>query len=100
MWGADRIRPYARLGIGVVDGAGAVKVTFVAGCTRVPAEVTQALYMATMMVYQRRTGAPVTSESWNGYSGSYAGPFTESAAVNSPDVRQLLAPYMVPTGVA
>jgi hypothetical protein len=53
-----------------------------------------------MMVYQRRTGAPVTSESWNGYSGSYAGPFTESAAVNSPDVRQLLAPYMVPTGVA
>jgi hypothetical protein len=100
LWGSDRVRPYTRLANGVVDGPGAIKVTFVAGCTSVPAEVAEALYLATMMVYQRRTGAPVTSESWNGGSVSYDGQFTATAAVNSPDVKQLLAPYMMRVGVA
>jgi hypothetical protein len=100
LWGAGTIRPYTRLAFGPTDAQASVKVTFVAGCTSVPAEVAEALYLATMMTYQRRTGAPVTSESWNGGSVSYAGPFTETAAVNSPDAKQLLAPYMMRVGVA
>lgn len=93
VWGVEYRRPLGRLGYEPQPGAGAIKVTFEAGCAAVPAEVTQAVYLATGLVYARRGGAPVTSESWNNASRSFAGPFTADAAVNSPDVMALLAPY-------
>lgn len=93
-WGVSQVRPYGRLGFGPVPEPGSVKVTFAAGCTTVPAEVAEAVYLATSLVYLRRKGPPVTSSSWNGYSESVAAPFTTTAAVTSPDVLQLLAPYL------
>lgn len=93
-WGVQQVRPFARLGFGAEVEPKPLKVVYEAGHTSVPAEVTQALYLATMLVYQRRTGAPLTNEGWNGYSAGYAAPFLTTAAVNSPDVMQLLAPYV------
>jgi hypothetical protein len=94
VWGVRYNRPLARLGFGPEVEPKPLKVIYAAGHTTVPADVSLAVYMATMLMYQRRTGAPVTSESWNGYSVGYAGPFTATAAVTSPDVYQLLAPYV------
>jgi hypothetical protein len=94
VWGVGYLRPLGRLGFGPQPEAGSIKLTAAVGCASVPAEVSQALYLATALVYARRSGAPVTSSSWNGYSESLAGPFTTTAAVNSPDVMQLLAPYV------
>lgn len=94
VWGVSYLRPLGRLAFSPQPEAGSVKVTFAAGCAAVPAEVEQAVYFATRLMYERRTGAPITSESWNGYSQGVAGPFTATAAVTSPDVYQLLSGYI------
>lgn len=94
-WGAGRVRPYERLGTASIPGPGMVKVTYDAGHTSVPAETTEALYLMVSLMYGRRaTGAAVTSESWNGASRSFSGPMTSTAALNHPDVQQLLAPFI------
>lgn len=94
MWGVSYERPLGRLGFGPIPEAGSLRVTAVCGHLTIPEDVTLALYLATRLLYERRAGAPVTSSSWNGYSESLAGPFTATAAVTSPDVLQLLSPYM------
>lgn len=98
-WGVQYVRPLARLGSGPEVESRCLKVVYAAGHTSVPADVTQALYLATRLVYERRTGTPLTSEGWNGYSAGYAGPFTATAAVTSPDVYQMLSPYLSPVRV-
>lgn len=76
---------------------GAVKVSFVAGYAAIPDDLTQAAVMAATLMYQRRkTGVPLTNESWNSYSYGTAAPFTATAALHSPDVWALLKSY-VPT---
>lgn len=94
VWGVGYLRPLGRLAFSPQPEAGSVKVTMSCGTASVPVEVTQATYLAAMLVYQRRAGAPETSSSWNGYSESLASPFLTTAAINSPDVMQLLSGYI------
>jgi hypothetical protein len=94
VWGVSYERPLGRLGFNPTPEAGSIKATLAVGCTVVPAEVTQALYLATSLVYQRRQKPPVSNEGWNGYSVGYAAPFTATAAIHSPDVYGLLLPYV------
>lgn len=94
-WGVTQHRPHGRLASEPTPGQGMVKVTYAAGHTSVPADVVEALYIMVSLMYGRReTGAPAASESWNARSVSYSGPLTSTAALNHPDVQQLLAPYV------
>lgn len=95
-WGGRFLRPLGRLHAGQLEPVrGAIKITFTYGLTSVPSDVVQAAALATSLIYERRQkGGPVTSESWNGYSASIGGQFTATAAIQSPDVLQLLLPYM------
>lgn len=95
IWGYTTVRPFGELATRPEVESGSVKVTYVAGHTTVPADVVEAVHLATSLTYQRRKGgAPVTSSSWNGYSESLAGPFVSTSVLGSPDIQQLLAPYM------
>jgi hypothetical protein len=79
---------------------GAIKVTATCGEASVPDAITSAAVLAVSLLYNRRKdGAPFASESWNGRSQSLAGPFTATAAVNSPDVVALLLPWLPTAGV-
>lgn len=76
-------------------GHGALKVTWLAGPLSIPDDIFEAAKLATALLYTRRkTGLPVTNESWNGYSYGTAGPFTATAALRSPDVLALLQYYL------
>lgn len=78
----------------LADCPGAVKCTWVAGYATVPDDLKGAVASAVMLLYDRRqTGRPLTSESWNGRSVSYDGAFTATAAVQSPDVWQVVRHY-------
>ena len=94
VWGVRYNRPLTRLAFGPEVEPKPLKVVYAAGHTTVPTDVSQAIYFATRLMYERRTGAPLTSEGWNGYSAGYAGPFTATAAVTSPDVYQLLSSFI------
>ncbi len=72
----------------------AIKIVYAAGHTPVPPDLQMGLALAVSLLYARRkTGAPIVSESWNGRSVSYAGPFTTTAVIHSPDVWAFLKPY-------
>jgi len=93
-WGFERLFGIGRLAAQIDPCRGAIKVTFSAGPTSVPTDLALAAFLATTLIYQRREkGGPLSSESWNGRSESVAGPFTAGAALDSPDVAQLLRPY-------
>jgi hypothetical protein len=73
---------------------GAIKLTATCGETSVPDAVHQAAVLMVSLVYGRRkTGMPVTNESWNGYSYGASGPFTAVSALDSPDVQAYLRAY-------
>lgn len=94
VWAWERFRPAERLGYRLGPERGSLLVNFTAGPTSVPLDVQQAAVVAATLLYQRRkTGVPLASESWGGYSYSAAGQFTAEAAVRSPEVAALLAPY-------
>lgn len=96
-WGAGLDRPYSRLGFGVHDVEGAIKVTYTYGYTVPPPRAVSAIYkMVAMIAARRKTGLPVTSASLNGASYSTAGPFTASAALYSPDVLADLRGFYPP----
>lgn len=93
-WGYELRRPVGRLDYDADPNRGAILITYVAGPTSVPEDIKAAVMLAASLEYARRkTGLPVTSESWNGYSYSTPGPFGV-AAISSPDVMALLAPYV------
>ncbi len=72
---------------------GAVMVNATCGETSVPDAITAACVLMVSLIFARRkTGLPLTSESWNGYSAGYASPFLV-AVLYSPDVQAILAPF-------
>jgi len=94
-WAGERRWPVNALGSTLVVARGAIKAVFQAGTLTVPDNVKMAVFLASMLIYNRRqTGYPLTSESWNGYSYGASGPFTAEAAIYSPDVYGLLKRYM------
>lgn len=46
--------------------------------------------MVSLLYSRRKTGQPLVSESWNGYSYSSAAVFVQAAAIDSPDVRRMM----------
>lgn len=72
----------------------AIKLVAVCGFPVVPSDLKMGLALAVSLLFARRvTGAPIVSESFNGRSVSFAGPFTETAAVYSKDVWATLKNY-------
>ncbi len=95
VWGARWVSPPTNLGARLDPTRGSVLVTFTAGPVSVPADIQLAAAMAVSQLFDRRQrGMPMTSESWNGRSESYAGQYTADAAVRSPEVLSLLRPYL------
>ena len=93
-WGSGRYRYPDRLADSLEGVRGAVLVNYLAGTTSVPPEIEAAAVLAvSLLLARKRTGAPVSSESWNGYSASLAGPFTAAGVVQTPDIAGLLLPY-------
>lgn len=94
IWGYDYYSPPNMLGYRLESNFKAVKVVAEVGPAAVPDDIALAAYKAVLLLYQfRQTGIPQGSESWNGYSINYSQPFTADAAIRSPEVLALLAPY-------
>lgn len=94
VWGWDWYSPPERLGYRLEAQRGALKVVADVGPASVPPDISNAAYLAVLLMYQwRTTGIPVTSSSWNGASFSTAQQYTADAAIRSPGVLALLAPY-------
>lgn len=90
-WAVEYRRPPGRLGYSMGAARGAIFVSGSFGFASVPADLQEAAARAVTLLYQRRkTGMALTSESWGGYSAGYAGPFTATGAVASPEVTDLL----------
>lgn len=95
VWGFERRRPLGRLAPATDPNRLALKVVGSFGPASVGDDVFAAAVIATTLLHNRReTGVPLNSESLNGYSYGASGPFTAAAAVNTPDVLALLAPYI------
>lgn len=95
VWGYENIAYPTRLAQTLGPERGSVKVTYTAGALSMPPEIEAAAVLAVAMLYNRKTtGLPTVSESWNGYSASYGGPFTASGVINTPDIQNLLQPYL------
>jgi len=95
-WGVGWKRYPGTLGKVHAPIVGAIKVTYAAGFSSVPAFITGAAVDAVMLVYNARAnGAPFTSESWNGRSQSIAQDYLKGV-LNSPDVMQALGLYRTP----
>ncbi len=95
VWGTQWRRPPTRLTAELDPNRGSVMLTYEAGHTSVPADVTEAACLNVSLILKRKlSGAPAVSESWNGYSASLASAFLQTAAILSPDVIAALAPYM------
>jgi hypothetical protein len=94
-WGYETGWMIDRLAGTVTPNRGAIKYVVSAGHTSVPDDAFAAAVLAVSLLMKRKEGGvPSTSESWNGYSTSYASPFIAGAAVRSPDVMGLLEHYL------
>lgn len=97
VWGYGWYRDPTTLAPRLESGRGSIKVTYAAGPSSVPSDIEAAAVLMVSMIYGRKEqGAPFASESWNGRSQSLAGQYTAESALNSPDVKALLRPYIVP----
>lgn len=97
VWGYRGVRALGTLAPRLASEPKSLLLTYTYGETSVPADIQAAAISATTLLYARRkTGAPYQSESWGGYSYSNAGPYTAEGAINTPDVKALLAPYILP----
>jgi hypothetical protein len=95
VWGSSRVVYPDRLGSTLEPVRGALKVTFTAGATALPADIEAAAVLAvSLLLSRKKTGLPAVSESWNGYSASYAGPYTSTGVIQTPDIQSILAPYL------
>ena len=94
-WGQEWVYANSRsLAATVNPNRGAIKVTYAAGETSVPDAVRQAAQLMVSLIFNRRkTGMPLSSESWNSYSYGASGPFSATAALASPDVAALLREF-------
>lgn len=87
-------RPLGMVASRMVDAPGAVYVTWQAGYSEIPDDLIQAGCLAVSMMYNRRMGGmPSTNESWNGYSVGFATPFAAAAALNTPDIQNVLRQF-------
>jgi hypothetical protein len=95
VWGSSRVVYPDRLASTLVPERGSLKITYAAGPLTVPEDIQGAAVLAVSMLMRRKVdGMPLTSESWNGWSGSWAGPYTATAVIQSPDVQAMLSPYL------
>lgn len=95
VWSYSTRREVGRLAGTIGPDRGAIRVVANVGEATVPEDIRSAAVACVSLLMQRRaTGTPLQSESWAGYSASYAGPFTAEAAIRSPEVQALLAPYL------
>lgn len=92
VWGAEYRRPLNRLGYATDPNRGAIFISgsFGPASGVIDGAQAAAAVAVTLMFQRRKTGAPVQSESWGGYSYSAAGQFTAEAACNSPEVLGIL----------
>ena len=90
-WGYSTVRPVTKLGYKLVPEPGAIFISASCGPATVsPAAQAAASAALTLMFNRRKTGMPLQSESWGGYSYSGAGQFTAESACNSPEVLGIL----------
>lgn len=90
-WGGQFVRATGRLASTLEDEPGSIFVSAKVGPVVVSPAVQEAAKCAVSLLFERRAkGVALQSESWAGYSASYAGPFTAEAAVNSPDMTGFL----------
>lgn len=94
LWGGRYVSPPERLGWKLEPEPLALKITAVVGPAAVPKDIEYAAALAVQLLYEaRKTGIPLTSESWNGYSINSAQPFTAEQVLMTPRIWGLLAPY-------
>lgn len=90
-WGVEYRRPVGMLASVAEADKGSVFVSGGFGPTTVDPAVQMAAAFALSMMFERRSkGVALQSESWAEYSYSAAGPFTATAAINSPEVTGML----------
>lgn len=90
-WAYRTERPLGMLTARHVDCPGAVKATFVAGHSPVPDDLIRAACDAVSLMYARRlNGMPTSSESWNGYSVSWATEYAAAGILNTPQIADTL----------
>lgn len=94
-WGVGHERAPGNLAHATTPGRAALKVSYTAGYSPIPGGVVRAVHLVVSMLFIRRNmGVLLTSESLNGFSWSGTPLFPMAAALNSPDVRSLLDPYI------
>jgi len=95
IWAYETRYSLGKLAPAVDPNRGAIKIVAAVGEASVPADVRAACVAAVSLMYERRAkGLPLQSESFGGYSYSAASAFTAEAAIASPDVMNLLRPYL------
>lgn len=94
IWGRRLVVKNDRLGYSEEPLPGSVMVTYTAGMPVLPPSIEEAAQLMVSMIWNRRTqGMPAQSESWNGESVGYAGAFTTTAALHSPDIAGMLSQF-------
>lgn len=98
IWFVNRERPVYSLSTKIVPAYGAVKLVYTAGYDPVPATLRLALNLIVRKVFNaRKIGAPISSESLNGYSYSTNSNVTsEGLITGDPGVRKSLATFCRP----
>ncbi len=90
-WAQWQDRPLGMLTHRLTDCPGAIKCTWVAGYSVIPDDLVRAACDAVSMMYARRlNGMPTSSESWNGYSVSWATEYAAAAVLNTPQIADVL----------
>lgn len=94
VWGWENMALPSRLAFSLAPERGSIMVTYTAGMPVLPPSVEDAAALMVSMLWNRRTqGMPAQSESWNGESVGYAGAFTATAALHSPDIAGMLSQF-------
>lgn len=94
VWGYENLSLPTRLAPTLAPERGSIMVTYTAGMPVLPPSIEEAAQLMVSMIWNRRTqGMPAQSESWNGESVGYAGAFTTTAALHSPDIAGMLSQF-------
>ena len=93
-WGVSYRYPHLSLDSRVGSAKGSLLVSFSAGYSAVPADITLAAHLAMSKIREMRLyGGQASSQSWNGGSFSLSGQGSAVDVLNDPTISALLRPY-------
>jgi len=93
LWGVQYVREVGTLAPRLHPVPGGVRLDVLVGYPTVPPNVALAIFLMTTIILRRRQfGAPLSSESWNGYSYSLDTSLLK-VLMEGDDVASLLRPY-------